>query len=307
MKCARCNSMNDPAALICANCGAPAPHESPASHAERSRRGYLFALLLIPVIALAAAVGYYKFILPDGVVAVVNGEEITLSELDAEVRRIRGEESAADLRLRYQVLQNMVMERLALQEAKKAGMSITPAELTAALEEARRSSGLDTESFRTVAATEYGSMRNFEEAVAKRLLIEKYIVEKVIPPSAKPDEVDRTVNQWLHDISGRAAVRIALEEQWLGAGCGCCANRRAAASAKGGAGPKDQRSGQPSQKSADMEKASEAAISYWRGKYGDDRITTQVSDFGCHLEINIIKDNKTIGTLRYQGGRISEM
>jgi hypothetical protein len=48
-------------------------------------RAYFFALLLIPVVALATGLGYYKFILPDGIAAVVNGEEIKHSELDSAV------------------------------------------------------------------------------------------------------------------------------------------------------------------------------------------------------------------------------
>jgi len=54
-------------------------------------------------------------------------------------------------------------------------------------------------------------------------------------------------------------------------------------------------------------KATEAGLRYWRTKHGTDQVAARVRDFGCHMQIDIVKDEKVIGSLRFQGGVISEL
>ncbi len=85
MHCPDCKKTNDTDAHFCTACGRLL-QVLPQAVAEQ-RKAYFIALLFVPVIMLAAGIGYYKFFLPEGVVAVVNGEEIKRSELDAAVAR----------------------------------------------------------------------------------------------------------------------------------------------------------------------------------------------------------------------------
>jgi len=64
------------------------------------------------------------------VVAIVNGEEITLSELNAEIADLNVPESADKNLIRSRVLQRMVDRRLLVQDAKEAGLDRDPAYLT---------------------------------------------------------------------------------------------------------------------------------------------------------------------------------
>ncbi|HWR72889.1 MAG TPA: hypothetical protein VN604_06945, partial [Nitrospirota bacterium] len=89
MQCRNCNASNDADALYCAQCGKPSGGDGERA-ARKKRRLLLGVLLLVIVMAGAAAAGYYKFILPDGVAAVVNGEVIRISELNAEFSRTGG-------------------------------------------------------------------------------------------------------------------------------------------------------------------------------------------------------------------------
>jgi len=60
------------------------------------------------------------------VVAIVNGEEITLSELNTEIADLNVPESADKEAVRSQVLQRMVDRRLLVQAAKEAGLDRDP-------------------------------------------------------------------------------------------------------------------------------------------------------------------------------------
>jgi hypothetical protein len=334
MHCLYCNTLNDPDACFCSACGNPIAG-GPRTPSAKAPRAYLFALLLVPVIAIAGGIGYYKFFLPEGIAAVVNGEEIKRSELDAAVVRVEAADPAAGegrraaqdgRRLRYEVLSALITERLVLQEARKAGIDISDGDIAAALAHAQASSGLDKAGFDFVVARQYGDGRTFEEAVRREFIIKKFIARKAVSQGGDPQRAGAAMNAWLQDLSARAAVRIALSEQWSGAGCGCggCDNTKTqtaglqvlnrgcpmskAASPAGRAGcgrAKNGTSSEPNKKDK-WKYAEEAGLKYWHEKYGPGAVSARLIDFGCHIQVDIVKDEKVIGSLRYQNGTITE-
>ncbi len=312
MVCSRCNTTQDPDSRFCSECGAA------LAEPRKSRSAYWYALLLIPVIVIACAIGYYKFMLPQGIAAVVNGEEITHAELEQELSRIEGSRRSADPSVRYQALNGLITERIMLQEARKAGTDVSREELAAAIADVRAQSGLDEERFNRQAESQFGSIRKFEEAFRNRLIVTKYIAAHVIPRGADQQTARRAVEQWMQKTSDAAAVRVTLAEQWSAAGCGCAKGNSAAAQAAAGCrmsgagcrmAKNDAASGQaavPAMEPSMRDKAAEAGLSYWHEKHGSDAVTATVTDFGCHMQVDIVKDSKIIGTLRFQNGRISE-
>lgn len=292
MQCPSCSANNDSDAAFCIECGRPFSMESPISRAK-SRKAYLFALALIPVLAAVTWLGYYKFILPEGIVAVVNGEEIKLSELDAAAPRSQGMEEAAYRNFRYQTLNALIMERFVIQEARAAGIRVSGEEVSSAVAKARASSGLDNAAFMRQVESQYGNKKFFEGVLERQLLMMKFLWEKIVPRGADPQTAHIAVNTWLQNASGKAAVRIDLSEEISGSGCACC----------NGGGASAQGSLTPEQSKV----AREAGLAYWHGKYGPESVAAQVKDYGCHMQIDIVKNNKIVSSLRYQAGKISEM
>lgn len=230
MQCPDCSTVNDPDARYCSECGRAVSGDVKIPSAGTART-YFFALILIPVVALAGGLGYYKFILPEGVVAVVNGEEIKRSELDSAValtqakngeENFKGDQSAQYARrLRYEVLSGLITERLVLQEARKAGISASPEDAASAVSRAQMSSGMDKNNFHALVMQRFGGIPSFEEAVRRELIIKRIIARQVVPQGGDPKRAGDAMNAWLEELSARASVRIALSEQWAGAGCGC--------------------------------------------------------------------------------------
>jgi predicted nucleic acid-binding Zn ribbon protein len=222
--CPDCNTANDPDACYCSECGRVLSNDAKTTSA-RTARTYFFALLFIPVVALAGGLGYYKFILPEGIAAVVNGEEIKRSELDVAValsrarigdETFKGDQPAEYVRrLRYEVLGWLITERLILQEARKAGISASPGDVASAASRAGTSSGEDKNGLHALVMQRFGSIPSFEEAVWCELIMKRLIAGHAVPRGGDG------VNAWLRDLSERASIRIALSEQWSGAECGC--------------------------------------------------------------------------------------
>jgi len=53
--------------------------------------------------------------------------------------------------------------------------------------------------------------------------------------------------------------------------------------------------------------AAEAGLRYRHAKHGPDAVQTRLRDFGCHVQIDIVRNEKIIGSLRYQDGNITEI
>jgi hypothetical protein len=311
MNCPKCNSSNDPDALFCAGCGAAiAIIDKPSRSASASRKAYFYALLFIPIIALAAGFGYYKYFLPRGIAAVVNGVEISVAELDAAVARIQPsslkEEAQREQtrRLRHDVLNQLITERLAFQEAQKDGVDVSDQDLAVALERIRQAGGLDKDAFKAVMIRDYGSTSGFEEAIRRGLVIDTFIAEKIIPHGTPLRDINALLEKWVERLHEKGSVRIALSEQWTGSGCGCCNNRAAAGTAqpKSSAAP-----GAGTSSRAPVDEATAAALRYWHERHGQEEVTAEARDFGCHFQVDILKASKKIGSLRYQQGSITEL
>lgn len=309
MNCGKCNTINDGDAVFCANCGnALLLAEGP----RKTWRSYWFALLLVPVLLAVAGMGYYKFMLPNGVVAVVNGEEITMAELDTVIRSARdGKDVSAEVLgpMRYSALSDLITERIAVQEAMKAGVRVSPEEMNDAIARIRSAAGLDEKSFEAQVNVLYGGRGNFRKGMERRLTIQKFIDEKITAGISDPTIAGFRVNQWLQGISSKAAVRVSLEEQMQrSSGCACCGGSGT------GPGPAQQgcnlKAGAPAggkQPAAQITAARDAAIGYWSKKHGSGPVETKVTDFGCHIQVDIVANDRIAKSLRYQNGTITEM
>ena len=321
MNCGKCNADNDADAVFCEGCGSALGTTDPL----KGRRPYFYALLLLPVLLLAAGFGYYKFILPSGIAAEVNGETITVTELEAALRTNGNRlnlSAEAQGQLRYAALSELITERIALQEARKAGVAVSPDEVQAAVSNMRAASGMDEKGFNARVEARYGSMDAFRKGIERRLAIRKHIDQNVTAGSASPADANARLNQWLRTCTARAAVRVSLNEELpaSGAGCGCCSKGPAQqGSGPGnvpgkpgcgqgkGCGPQaGPAAGSPEAK-AQIEAARTAALDYWKKQNGSGPVETKVTDFGCHVQVDIVANSRIAKSLRYQNGAISEM
>lgn len=128
-------------------------------------------------------------ILIEKVVAVVNGEVLTLTELQEEgkpllrriVQEFTGEEQQEQMKAtQQQLLEAMILRRLQLQDAKKEGMQASPAEVTTAIEEIKRRNGFKTDEELKAALTKEGiTFERFKKGVEEQLLLSKIVNKQV--------------------------------------------------------------------------------------------------------------------------------
>ena len=308
MNCGKCDTINDGDAVFCANCGNAL--NALAEGPRKTWRSYWYALLLIPVLIAAAGMGYYKFMLPNGVAAVVNGEEITIAELDAVMQSVRSGKDVPEEelgRMRYSALSDLITERIACQEARKAGVRVSSDELDDAIARMRSAAGLDEKNFDAQVNALYGGRDNFRKGMERRLIIRKFIDERIAAGITDPTIAGFRVNQWLQGISSTATVRVSLEEQMQRSPGRACCGRTGTGSAKHGCDPKAGAPAGGKQPSSRITAARNAATGYWSQMHGSGPVETKVTDFGCHIQVDIMGNNRIARSLRYQNGTITEM
>jgi peptidyl-prolyl cis-trans isomerase SurA len=139
----------------------------------------------------------------DRVVAVVNDDVITLTEVQEEglqaIRRIVGETRGAEREQQLrsterQILDELIVRRLQLQEAKKEKTEATPAEIQSAIEELKKRNGLTSdEDLKAALSRELLSEEQFRKGIAEQVILTKLVARQV---RSKVVVLDEEVQQY---------------------------------------------------------------------------------------------------------------
>lgn len=160
----------------------------PSCSARTRPCGWTQRLLSAPlylVLALATAQAAPQVVPLDRIVAVVDNDVVTQTELDRRLRSVMRKLSAkpglmppAEL-LRRQVLERMVLERLQLQMAERRGIRIDDLTLNETMRKIARRNGLSLEEFRDRLVNSGIDYAEFREQVRNEVIIDK-LHERVI-------------------------------------------------------------------------------------------------------------------------------
>lgn len=158
----------------------------------------LLAVLLLPVCVHAAEL--------DRVVAVVNDEVITASELRQRIGQIerqlagQGTPKPAASLLRQQVLERIVLERIQLQQAKQRGVTVDEASLDRALQRIAEQNKISVAELGQAVEKEGLSWRQFRDNIRTEIMLARL----------REREVDAFVN--VSDAEVDAVMRASAQE-----------------------------------------------------------------------------------------------
>ena len=159
----------------------------------------------------------------DRVVAVVNQEVITFSEIEKWSRPFQQEIQAEDRlerRERIQevfrkVLDRIIEEKLIEQEARKSGIKVTSKEIEGAVEEVKEKNKINQEALEKALAAEGLTLEAFKKDLEKRILRTKFVnsAVKVEQKSGEKELIEffqKNVNQYRVNESYRPAHILFL-------------------------------------------------------------------------------------------------
>jgi peptidyl-prolyl cis-trans isomerase SurA len=146
---------------------------------------YIFLSLLVWGKVAAAGQG----VLIDRVVAVVNDEVITLSELQKEgkplIQRIskelEGEARASQMQItQRQILEVLILRRLQLQEAEKQGIAVDQDQVITAIERIKERNGFASDAmFAEALARENLTLEEFRTKVWEQMVVDRLLTREV--------------------------------------------------------------------------------------------------------------------------------
>ncbi|HLA27367.1 MAG TPA: SurA N-terminal domain-containing protein [Syntrophales bacterium] len=258
--------------------------------------------------------------------AMVNGEAISREDLRVRVKTSRrilelqygndifnGKEGKNRLvALQKEILDRMAEERLIAQEARRLGIRIGAEQVDREL--------------RRIAGEIYGSMENFQKGLTadglsgeglknhiRHILTTREVIKiKSLPDKGILPEVSFAA--WLAQLKKTAKVVVynsSIPVAGTSSGSlGCCGS----GGSSSGCGGKGGSGGCGSQGSAGPvdakteQKAKETALAAYKEIDGDtERLKIRVSDYGCHIQVDVYKDGKTVKSYSYRDGRVFEI
>jgi hypothetical protein len=238
--------------------------------------------------------------------AKVNGEGIPrkefLKKLDArknfyETRFgpeiFRGETGKQNLnRLKKEILDEMITERILLHEAKNAGYTSAPrGEVEKYLDDVKKQKGLSEADLRKMTGQ---NIEELKEELGRGWVISHFIEKAVLKGNPANGEI--LFSQWLDKAKARAGIETyeklepvsTVKASCCGSGCG----------GGGRAQPLDPKVEQ---------EARTRALEYYEKKTQKKAADAKVTNFGCHIQIDIIENDKVVVSLTYNGGEIQEI
>ncbi|NPA14969.1 MAG: hypothetical protein GXO44_00295 [Deferribacteres bacterium] len=142
-----------------------------------------FVFLLGALLIFSATAGG---VIIEKIVAVVNGEPITLTELQERAIFIKNA-TGKDLPLK-EVLRQVILEELQLQEAKKLGLDVDPDVVNSYIENFKKENGMTDEDFKKFLEERGITEKAYREEIRRKILINKLMNYEIKLRVAVPEE-----------------------------------------------------------------------------------------------------------------------
>ncbi len=255
---------------------------------------------------VGALVFFWMRNLESSEVGRVNGEGISRTEFLKRIDRAKklyeyrygqgifqdetGEEKLN--RLKTDIIDEMVVERILLQEAKAAGYTSAPEEeIEKQVETIKKENNL---SDADIVKMTGGPVEDLKAEFRKEWVISQFI-EKVV---LKGDQAngEQLFSQWLMQVKAKSKIETyeklepvsTAKASCCGSGCG----------GGGRARPLDPKIEQ---------EAKAKALEYYDKKTQKKDVEAKVINFGCHIQVDIIEGGKVALSLTYNGREVQEI
>lgn len=185
---------------------------------NRFVNGLAKALAVLFLLDVVAGCGYFKD--DSGEVIIrVNGRSITAGEYRDALKRLvpseKSEDAGGFLELKKELVAEIIEEELLLEEAGRAGVSVSEGELAAEVDLIRREYG--DASFKAAIESRYGSIGEWEEKIRRKLLVKKAIESITKPARVSEKEVlayyEKHKDRFTRPEQARARMIVVSSEE----------------------------------------------------------------------------------------------
>jgi hypothetical protein len=304
VRCSSCGEEIGRKDRFCVQCGNPFPRKRRLSFRNR----YVLFGAMVLIVAGAGAF-FFTEGLESKFVGKVNGEGISREEFSKRLERTKkfyeirygqtlfqGEEGKENLnRLKTDILDEMTTEKILLQEAKSAGYSSAPdEEIVKQVEAIRGKHGLSDDGLKQKMGV---SIEDLKDELRKEWTISQFIEKAVLKGDQQNGQV--VFAQWFTNAKAKAKIETYEKLEPLStAKASCCGSGGGGCGGSGRAQPLDPKIEQ---------EAKAKGLEYYEKKTHKKAANAKVTDFGCHIQVDIIEDGKVVLSLTYKQGEVQEI
>jgi SurA N-terminal domain len=300
--CPFCSQENETGNRFCVHCGKSLPGNRRFQFAKR----YVFAgigLILVGVFAF-----FWMNNLKSREAGSVNGEAISREEFSKRIDRAKkfyeyrygqdtfqGEAGKENLnRLKTEILDEIVTEKILLQEAKTAGYTSTPEEeIEQQVEAIKKKNGLSDDDIVKMTG---GTIEDLRAELRTGWVISQF-VEKVVLKGNQANG-NQIFDQWLTNVKAKAKIETYEKLEPVSTAKASCCGSGGGCGGGGRVQPLDLK----------VEKEAKAkALEYYEKKTRKKGANAKVTNFGCHIQVDIIEDGKVVVSLTYNQGEVQEI
>jgi hypothetical protein len=298
--CPSCGEGNGKGNQFCVHCGSPYPKR------KRIRLKNRYVLFGTTSLVLVGAIIFFLTGgLESKLVGRVNGEGIARKEFSKRLERAKkfyelrrgqnlfqGEEGKENLtRLKTDILDEMTTEKILLQEAKSAGYASAPEEeIVRQVEAVKKKYGLSDADLKQRIG---GSIEDLKDELRKEWVMSQFLEKAVLKGDRQNGEL--LFAQWFAKAKAKAKIETYEKlEPVLTAKASCCRS----GCGGGRAQPLDPK----------IEKEAKAkGLEYYEKKTQKKGADARVTNFGCHIQLDIIENGKVVASLTYNQGEVQEI
>ncbi len=198
----------------------PAKHTKPAEAetVTRIRLGRTAGLLLLALLLIGGALGGYwlwSHRAPADAVAVVNGQPISQRELNEELALfttmttlVQGKPPSRAVSP-YDMLNQMIADRLKYQAARSAGITVSDAEIEAQIRDLEAQAGFTEAQLQQALAAAGLKRQVLVEWLRRQMAISRY-VNSVLLQNVPPEAQQNAVRNWTNSLQAQADIEIRL-------------------------------------------------------------------------------------------------
>jgi D-Tyr-tRNAtyr deacylase len=234
----------------------------------------------------------------------VNGEGITRKEFSRRLERVKrfyelrygqnlfqGEQGKENLnRIKTDILDEMTTEKILLQEANSAGYTSPPdEEIVKQVEAIKEKYSLSDDDLKQKMGL---NIEDIKEELRKGWVISQFLEKAVLKGDQQNSEL--IIAQWLTKAKTNARIETYEKLRPVSTAKASCCNSGCGGRARS-LDPK-------------IEKEAKAkALDYYEKKTQKKGASARVTDFGCHIQVDIIEDGKVVVSLTYKQGEVQEI
>lgn len=222
LECPQCGIPLGNGVTVCGECGKEvvnSQEQSPADEPQHSDKRIYGILAVFLVVVGGVALLLFTGIVPNpfkvgSAAAIVNGEKISLEELDQKVeiyKKIYGQSTKTDFSspegkkaladMKRQVLNALIQEKILVTEAVREKITVSPEDIKAKIGAIKKAMNLSDKDFEEFLKNHTMNLASFEKRVEKEELITRLIAKGT-------QEKGLTKEAWINSLQSRARVEI---------------------------------------------------------------------------------------------------